>query len=326
MNKNPFYKVRLKTFFTITGLISALFFSSCYQTKEKIEPQINYAVQDKYLLSLPSPFAPLTDTEKSEGWSNEYLIGVAFAHELDLYQAITAFKRASILIPPSEQERLKEINYGIFLCYYLGKKYTDAVYVYENSSLNTVDTSFPAAEDLLTLLYDCYDRLGEDIKADRLLQFIQQHYPNAATKLYLYSHLLHANFPMLEEIGKIPSYEYVETFLDTYEKEKKSIAKARNLNAMIPGAGYFYLGQTQSGITAVLLNGLFIAASYYFFDHGNIAAGAIFTSFEAGWYFGGIYGAGEEAKVYNERLYENNASSIMNQHGLFPGFMIKYAF
>ncbi|MBM3207755.1 MAG: tetratricopeptide repeat protein [Chlamydiae bacterium] len=326
MSKKSFFKDKLKACFTLIGLMSALFFSSCYQTREKIEPQLDYAVQDKYLLSLPSPFAPLTDAEKAESWSKEYTIGVAFAHELDLYQAITAFKRASILIPQSEIERVREINYGIFLCYFLGKKYTDAVYTYENSPLNNLDTSFPAAEDLLILLYDCYDRLGEDVKAERLLYFIQQHYPDAANKLYLYSNLLHADIPKLEEIGKVPSYEYVQTFIESYEKDKKSILRARHLNAIFPGAGYFYLGQTQSGITAVLLNGLFIAASYYFFDHGNIAAGAIFTSFEAGWYFGGIYGAGEEAKVYNERLYENKASYMMNEKGLFPGFMIKYAF
>jgi hypothetical protein len=64
----------------------------------------------------------------------------------------------------------------------------------------------------------------------------------------------------------------------------------------------------------------------YFFETGNIPAGAIFTSFEAGWYFGGIYGGGLEAKAYNERLYESLATPVLMKENLFPGLMIRYAF
>ena len=73
-------------------------------------------------------------------------------------------------------------------------------------------------------------------------------------------------------------------------------------------------------------NGLFIAAAVHCFQHNHLAAGIIFTSFEAGWYFGGIYGAGEEAKTYNERLYEKKITPLMNQKGLFPVFMLQYGF
>ena len=103
--------------------------------------------------------------------------------------------------------------------------------------------------------------------------------------------------------------------------------KSGRLKVLYPrGAGYFYLGQKQSGITALLLNGLFIGASVYFFEDGNIPAGIIFTSFEAGWYFGGIYGAGLEAKYYNERLYESMATPMMHRERLFPILMLNYAF
>jgi tetratricopeptide (TPR) repeat protein len=308
------------------GICILLLLSSCYHTQEKIEPQLDYAIQDKYLLSLPSAFPPLTPDEESQDFAKEYKIGIAFAHQLDLYQAITAFKRAEILLPKDRISRIQEVNYGIFLCYYLGRKYNDAVYVYEHTQLKNVDTTFPAAQDFLLLLYDCYNRLGKDSKAQQILFYIQQQYPEAANKLYVYGQVVDANIEKLEAIGTVPSYAFIDTFVKEYEQEKKSVQKAKILNAVFPGAGYFYLGQTQSGITATLLNGLFIAATYYFFDHGNIAAGAIFTSFEAGWYFGGIYGAAEETKFYNERLYEMKATTMMNEKGLFPGFMIKYAF
>ena len=86
------------------------------------------------------------------------------------------------------------------------------------------------------------------------------------------------------------------------------------------------MDQRLTPATAFLLNGLFIAAAYQFFHRGHIVAGIITTSFEAGWYFGGIYGAGEEAKYYNERIYECNAAQILHQHSLFPVLMLRHAF
>ncbi|MFI5334668.1 MAG: hypothetical protein ACHQT8_05850 [Chlamydiales bacterium] len=75
-----------------------LIFCGCYHATDKIQPQVSYAVQDKYLKSLPHPFPPLTLREKQEDWGKEYQIAMGFAHELDLYQAITAFKRAEFLV------------------------------------------------------------------------------------------------------------------------------------------------------------------------------------------------------------------------------------
>ena len=45
-----------------------------------------------------------------------------------------------------------------------------------------------------------------------------------------------------------------------------------------------------------------------------------------GWYFGSIHGAAEEAKFYNERIYETEASKIMNDKKLFPQFMLNFSF
>ena len=62
--------------------------------------------------------------------------------------------------------------------------------------------------------------------------------------------------------------------------------------------------------------------------HGwrHTAAGIITTLFESGWYFGGIYGVGLETKYYNERVYEKNASCVLNEKNLFPVLMIQYGF
>ncbi len=300
--------------------------SSCYRVSDKIEPKIDCYVQDNYLLSLPSPFPPLTLDEKEQDWGKEYQIALRFAHEMDLYQAITAFKRAFFLVPVSNRERKLELEYEIVLCYYFGKKYNDAIYSYEHSQLRFVNTDFPALQDLLLVLFDSYTQLKDTNNADRFFQYIEAYYPETAKKLRVSEALEKGDIATLAALPEEPNYEQIHRLVDHYTSAKKSVTKAQLLNTFIPGMGYLYIGQKQTSITAFLVNGLFIGASYYFFHNGNIPAGAIFTAFEAGWYFGGIYGVGEEAKFYNERLYETYATPVMNQTKMFPAFMIRHAF
>ncbi len=300
---------------------------ACKSVPDTIEPQVTYSVQEKYLQALPSPFPPLSPIEKSYDWGKEYLIGLTLATELDLYQAITAFKRASILIPQENTERALEIQYNILLCYYVGHKYSDVIYTFNHSKLKNATTDFPAMHDLLIILHDSYLQEGNTEQANRILSFLESQDPNAASQVTLSTALSQANFPSIDNyVASHPNDLAVKDFIDSYTLEKKSPGKAQLLNAMVPGAGYLYVGQKQSAVTAFLLNGLFIAAATHFFQHRNIAAGVIFTSFEAGWYFGGIYGAGLEAKFYNERLYERKVNPLMNRQGLFPVLMLKYAF
>lgn len=311
----------------IIVLTCLLFLPSCYRVSKDIEPQINYTVQDRYLKQLPSPFPPLSAHEKAQDWGKEYIIGMQFARTLDLYRAVTAFRRAEILAPEDLSERRLEIQYEILLCYYLGKRYEEVAAAFTNSNLSKVDQKFPAFHDLLVILYDTYQQLKEAERACFILDLIRTNYPQTYESLLLSSALLKADFPRIKEMAICPlPRPYLEDLLDCYESQKKSIATASFLNAVLPGAGYFYVGQRQTGVTALVVNGLFIATSVYFFQHGPIAAGIIFASFEAGWYFGGIYGGAQQAKYYNERLYERMATPMMNQNRLFPIFQLNYAF
>lgn len=314
--------IRLGTLIAIS-----LCLGSCYRVPKEIEPKICYTVQDRYLRQLPHPFADLTPAERSIPWGTEYLIGITFARDLDLYQAITAFRRAQILLPPDEHARNLEIQYEILLCYYLGQRFEEASQTYNNSSLPQVTTDFPAFHDLLIVLYDIYEQLGDCERALQFLELIREYYPDDYNTLVLSSALRQADFPALEQFAACPPERpYLQELLGCYDDKKKSPTKAAVFNAILPGSGYLYVGQTQTAITAFLVNGLFIASSVYFFKHGPIAAGIITTSFEAGWYFGGIYGAANEAKFYNERLYECMANPMMNREGLFPIFRLNYSF
>ena len=305
-------------------LIPLLILTSCFRVGNELEPQLNHTVQDRYLKSLPSPFPPLSEKEASSEWGREDRIALGFAHKLDLYQAINGFKRSSFLLPPDLHERKLQLEYDTLLCYYFGGKYPETIYTFNSGPLRVAHPSFTPYQDLLVMLYDSYNKMDEPDNADRIMNYMETAYPAIAEKLAVSKILLKGDIPALQAVA--PSYPDIQNLLNQYEFEKKSTRTAQLLNVFAPGAGYLYVGQTQSAITAFLLNSVFIWASCYFFVHGNTAAGIIFTSIEAGWYFGGIYGAGQEAKFYNDRIYEKLATPMMNQKRDFPILMLNYGF
>lgn len=302
-----------------------LLFASCYRVPDTIEPKISSSVEERYIQNLKSPFTHLSLDEKSSDWGREYAIALAFAKDLDFYRAISTFKRAEILIP-SDNKRKLEIAYYITYCYYLGKKYEEAIYYFERTDLHHVDRSFSAYHDLLLLLYECYLELGEVEKAQKIQELIAIAYPETEEHISLYTALMEGDIEKEKSFAHKDQFQNLNPMLTAFERNKKSVFGAQALNAVLPGAGYLYVGLKKSALTAFLLNSLFIFASYEFFTHGYIAAGVITTSFEMGWYFGGIYGAGEQAKYYNERIYENLASPMMNRDRLFPVLQLRYAF
>ncbi len=297
----------------------------CHRAPRKLDPQLHHIVQERYIQHLPAPFPPLSSKEQQTPWGQEYLIGVHFAKELDLYRAISTFKRARILAPLDATQRRFEIDYYIVYCYYLGERYQEAASTFENSSLSKIAPSFPTYDDLLVILYEVYSRINNPQRAQVMLEMLRQFNPEKAQRLTAGEAILSANFTQMQAIAP-PYAEPIACLMATYNREKKSMAKAEGLNAVLPGAGYLYVGQKQSACTAFLLNGLFIAAAVHFFQKGHIAAGIITTSIEMGWYFGGIYGAGEAAKLYNERLYEKTALPVLQKNRLFPIFSISYGF
>lgn len=308
-------------------LMIAFCLVGCYRVPDKIEPQFSCPIEDRLVQCLPGPFAPLTSAEKAETWGKEYTIGIAFAKELDLYRAITAFKRAAILMPVDQSMRRLEIHYDILLSYYLGKRYTDVIENFECGPLSQVDNTFAGYHDLLIILFDSYDKVNAPIKAEKIYELIKATYPDTAARVHEGHILLQGNIDELSILAKqMPNKEYLTAICDCYALNKKSVAKAQIFNAAIPGAGYFYVGQKQSAVTALLLNSAFITAAVLFFKHGNIPAGIITTSLEAGWYFGGIYGAGESAKLYNERLYEQITAPSAERECLYPALRLRYTF
>lgn len=309
----------------INRIFLCMILTGCQANSLLLEPCISFTPSPQAVECLPTAFKPLSPQERRLDWGKELVIADAFAGELDLYRAITSYKRALFLIPSGKYpERYLQIEYGIIQSYYFGKKYQDVINTFEDSTLKDCMDTFPARDDLLIILQDSYRQVGLEADACKFLQKIEESNPDKSEQLQLSNAILHADLPTIEtfNLKEIdPS-----CFLASYYCQAKSVRRAQALNAFVPGAGYLYVGQKQSALTSFLLNAFFIAAATHFFQHGNVAAGLITLSLETGWYFGGINGAGLAAKEYNERLYETNATPFLLQNHLFPILMLECAF
>lgn len=307
--------------------VFSLFLWGCAPNCVKIEPEISYTPPTRLIQSLPSPFEKLSKGEIQQEWGKHFYIGLNFANEMDLYRAITEFKTALIFLPAKNEERRRQIEYCIFLCYYLGQKYCEAIEVFTTTSLSGVDERFPAYEELMIMLYESYKHSGQLENRDWIYKNLEEYNPELASDLALSANLQAGEVEAaLAQAQTDPKWEYLENYLEEYEGAKKSVRKAQTLNAILPGAGYYYLGQKKTALTSFIINALFIGATYCFIREGNIPAGIVAASLESGWYIGGINGAGLAAKEYNERLYEVNTKETMLKNRLFPVLMLKKTF
>lgn len=305
----------------ILNLLLLILCAGCCKSSCSFEPKITYFPPDCLLESFNTPFCPLKEEERASDWGKELYMGLQFAKEQDYYRAITCYKRALFLCPPSYQP---ECEYHLVEAYYLARKYEEAIRVYETGCLGNLPIDFPALKELLIMLEDSYQEIGLPEKAYKIRCLLLKQDSEAYDKVEEYEAVLNADFEAFPCFYEKDPCLY--PFLCDYVGETKSPGRARFLNAVLPGAGYYYVGQTKSAITSFIINGLFTWAAYSFFERGYPAAGLITTSLEMGWYFGGINGAGLAAEEWNERLYERKAKSFLIDQKLFPIMQFTYAF
>lgn len=309
----------LKSIIHNTLFLWILLLTGCVVNSGPFEPKIGYAASCRNVEQLTSAFPPLVEQDRQEDWGKELYLGLEFAAEFDLYRAITCYKRALYLAPPSH---LFEIEYHLVEAYYLGGKYQEVVETYEASHLGEVPLTFTPLKELLLMLYDSYQKMGQCAKAERIQLFLQSIDAPLAENVATYQAVVDADFSQFADFEN----EELDSLASCYCSRAKSTRTAQTLNALLPGAGYFYVGQSKTALTSFVINALFTWAAYQFFDHGYTAAGIITTSMEMGWYLGGINGAGIAAREWNERLYESQGKEFLMCQGLFPILMFTYAF
>jgi hypothetical protein len=262
-----------------------------------------------------SSFKDLTPEEQKTDWGKELSCAEKHIHELDLFAASLALKRAAILSENCSKERQHEIIYGQIYNYFLSNKYDSVCEVFEKNPFSIRPNSFKAYNDLLVILWTSYLKKGQLNRSDMALKVLERRNPEVASKLVLYK-----NF-MEKDIGKLPKEVQCK-----YGHASKSPFQAGLLNAILPGAGYLYAGQPQAALTSFSLNALFILATCEFFINDMPVAGVITLGFEGGWYFGGIHGAYHAAKKHNSINYNNIAKDYMLSHKIFPIYTFEYGF
>lgn len=309
------------------GIVTLLFLCSCHSKSTILEPHLDYTPQKKQFAQLSSDFPPLEAAERQTAWGQELLLGCGFAKDFDLFRAITCFKRALFLMPTEAVERKMQAEFFILESYFLGKKYQEAIDTFEAGSLSQAPSSFPAFRDLLVILYESYLQMEQTDKSEAVLLLMEKGDTETASDLKLFHAFYIGSLPAIHtHAQKRPERESYHCFLSTYHSHAKSVGKAQLLNALLPGAGYLYIGQKKTALTSFLLNSCFLASTYHFFHRGNWGAGVFMASLECGWYFGGINGAGLAAKEYNEHLYNTHAKDLMISHSLFPVLMLQTGF
>jgi tetratricopeptide (TPR) repeat protein len=105
-------------------------------------------------------------------------------------------------------------------------------------------------------------------------------------------------------------------------RPSKSPRIAGILAGILPGAGHLYLGKPRHAITALLLNGLFLAGATFAFREGLEATGVILLYFETGWYLGNINSAKEGAREFNRRQIQDVQNQFYTTY-VPPGLTFK---
>jgi tetratricopeptide (TPR) repeat protein len=208
--------------------------SGCQSTKgEQLDVRFSQPVDRKALTSFtpPSDYSAL-----SEEAQKEVEIGNQLAREGDFYRAITSFKRAIILSKTSSL-LLPDLQYNIGLCYHFGKQYNLALEYFVK--LEKQSPSWKPYADYLLTYYDCLLQLGEEEKAQQILQLLQKLNPARAEQISLLGYMQTGDLPLLFT-SKDPS---IASWAKELTKKFKSPSKAQILNACLPGAGYFYLAK-----------------------------------------------------------------------------------
>jgi len=239
-------------------------------------------------------------------------IADAFMEEGEYYRAVTEYKRFLILFPNSEKANYATFRIG--LAHFKGEEFGTATL-----SFSILRQKYPGSEYAVEASYlkgVSYWKLKNYIKAQETLETLVDEHP---TSEYAPRALLVICLAALDDDRPGPSRRALERVLDRYqqypnreivkeaaalidryrEHPQKSPVLAGILSALLPGSGYVYAERYGDGLTAFLINGLFIAGTVTAFHHENYAVGTIVGGVGLPFYLGNIYGSANAAKKWN---------------------------
>lgn len=122
------------------------------------------------------------------------------------------------------------------------------------------------------------------------------------------------------------------TALDEYAMAPSKSPRVGGLLGLIPGAGYWYSGETANGFRSLILNSLFMFGMVQTAQDDQWGAFAAISFFEVTWYSGSIYGGIDAAHRFNKNQLDRcverlNVPDIRPRQDItIPLFQLKVAF
>jgi len=239
-------------------------------------------------------------------------IAEQFLAQGEFYRAVTEYKRFSILFPNSD--RGQAALHGEAVARYLGGDYLDAaaswhrlrkqypgsamepethywegIALWKGGSLDSAVVKFETVTDFYG-----QSALAPTAYAARALVDLEGGDPLAARE-----HLSRAidAYPADANSG---AFRTAKGLVRRYaEMPEKSPGLAGTLSALLPGAGYFYARRPGDGVSAFLVNLLFVGATYELLRNENYVAGYLVGGFGIPFYLGNVYGSANAAKRWN---------------------------
>ena len=239
-------------------------------------------------------------------------IADAFMEEGEYYRAVTEYKKFLILFPESGKADYAAFQIG--MAYFKGEEYGAA-----GRSFLAMPEKYPASGYAIQAGY--YEGISQwrmknyDRARAALESLVEQHPDSEYAPRSLVAICLAALDEGKEEVGR----QALKRFLDRYpghpgeenvreaaaqidryqELPEKSPVLAGVMSAILPGSGYIYAERYGDGITAFLINGLFIAGTIAAIHQENYAVAGIVGGVGLPFYLGNIYGSANAAKKWN---------------------------
>lgn len=264
----------------------------------------------------------VVEAEEDEDAQRLFIFADRLFDEGEYYRAITEYKRFISYWP--DHKLAKDASYKIGLCYFKGEKWKEAISAF---------TDFKGKYPLQPLCEEADFKIGQSyyqkkdyhLAIDKFRELVRDCLDKELSEKSQFMigwSYLHQNdwIKASEEFAKIEPRSKLAQQLAKESRAgallpRKSPTLAGVMSGILPGSGQLYCGRIQDGITAFLLNGIFIWASIECFDKDIETAGGILLFLETGWYLGNIYSAISSVHKHNKDVKDKYLQGLINKYG-----------
>ena len=228
-----------------------------------------------------------------------------------------------ILFP--ESERAEDAHFNIGISYLKGGEYASAAETFQ-----ALRQKFPRGRHVVqSHLYEGLSHRKSERYKDAVIQFdtVIEEFPRAeeAPKAFAEKALLALDTfqvdEMRSELGRVVrqypgtdvsrAAEQSLALAESMERlPRKSPVLAAGMSAVLPGSGYIYAGKYGDGLTAFLVNAVFIAGTATAVHQRNYPTAYIVGVVGLPFYFGNIYGSANAARKWNLALQKDIEGKI----------------